>query len=124
MRSTIAMLAILTTGVSPALADPAATPAPESHPAPQAAEEPLDEKAVRLQGYRATMLKGEMVYCRREIPLGSHLPTTLKCVTIQEAKLMAEEGRQTTERIQRSMQACLASGGPRGPSSAPANCGN
>jgi hypothetical protein len=148
MRPAIAILVMLTTGgLSSALADPPATPAPESrgttaqnstsedsasqnsvsqtapataaataagtsatastNPAPHAPEEPAEEKLLRLQGYRPTMVSGEMLYCRREIPLGSHLPSTLKCVTVAEAKLMAEEGRRTTERIQRNTVACL-----------------
>ena len=55
---------------------------------------------LRLRGYRPQMMNGEMLYCRREIPLGSHLPTILHCVTVAEAKLMTEEGRRTTERMQ------------------------
>jgi hypothetical protein len=46
------------------------------------------------------MRNGEEVYCRREAPLGSRLPTALHCVTVAEAELMAQQGRETTEHLQ------------------------
>jgi len=79
-------------------------------PASTSPDEPPDDKMLRLRGYRPTMMNGEMVYCRREIPLGSHLPTMLHCVTAAEAKLMTEEGRRTTERMQ-MLQNCGVPGG-------------
>jgi len=93
-------------------------------PVAKTADEQADEKMLRLQGYKPQMLRGAMVYCRRETPLGSHLPTTLKCITPEQAKMMAQEGRQTTERIQRGQTACLSTATLRGPSTGPANCGN
>ena len=56
------------------------------------------------------MMNGEKVFCRREIPMGSHLATTLRCVTVAEAELMAREGQQLTEHLQRTSPGCLAHG--------------
>ena len=67
----------------------------------------MAEQLLRLQGYRLSMVHGEEKYCRREIPLGSHLPTVMHCVTVAEAEEMAREGRDTTEHIQRNMSGCL-----------------
>jgi hypothetical protein len=83
---------------------PAATPAKST---PSASGERLQEQLLRSQGYKLSMVNGEEKYCRREIPLGSHLPTVLHCVTVAEAEAMAREGRETTERIQRSTAGCL-----------------
>jgi hypothetical protein len=65
------------------------------------------EQQLRLQGYKLSMLRGEEKFCRREIPIGSHLATVFHCVTVEEAEGMAKEGRETTERIQRNSVACL-----------------
>ena len=118
MRPAILMLAILTGGGLPvAFADPPATPV-AANPTPGAPDEPMALKLLRAEGYKPAMRNGEKVYCRREVPLGSRLPTTLKCVTVAEAELMAKEGRETTEHIQRNTAGCLASADPH-----KANCG-
>ncbi len=82
-------------------------------PAPSTSGERMMEQQLRLQGYKLSMVHGEEKYCRREIPLGSHLATVMHCVTVAEAELMAKEGRETTERIQRNTVGCLgpAAGG-------------
>ena len=72
------------------------------------------QKLLSAQGYKPTMIDGEKKYCRREAPTGSHLTTTLKCVTVAEAKLMAKEGRDTTERIQHRSPDCFAPGSQHG----------
>ena len=135
MRLAVAMLAILTTGLlplafadpppappaaqaQPAEAPPVAAQPPEAPPtqnvaapaktAPSAPDEQAQGQLLRNQGYSLTMVRGEPKYCRREIPLGSHLATVMRCVTVQEAELMAKEGRETTERIQRNTSGCLS----------------
>lgn len=94
----VAFTLVAAGGLSAAFAEP---------PVAKTADEQADEKMLRLQGYKPQMLRGEMVYCRREIPLGSHLPTTLKCITPE-----------------RGQTACLSTATLRGPSTGPANCGN
>jgi cytochrome c553 len=75
--------------------------------------EGMMEQQLRLQGYKLSMVRGSEMYCRREAPLGSRLGSQLHCVTVAEAELMAKEGRETAERIQRGTPGCLnpASGG-------------
>jgi len=93
---------------------PAVAPA---KPTPSASDERMQEQLLRYQGYKLSMVHGEKKYCRREIPLGSHLPTVLHCVTVTEAEEMTREARDTAERIQRNMPGCLS--GSHGPV-----CGN
>jgi hypothetical protein len=109
------------TAATSATAPPAAVAA---KPAPKASEEKSDERVLRDEGYRPQMKNGEVLWCRREVPLGTRLTTQLKCITVEESKLIAEEGRRTAERIQRGQGGCLATGTARGPSTGPANCGN
>lgn len=139
MKLAAAAFALLTAGpLSPACADPPdtpAAPAPESaaatpaapesattpatpaaaaaKPAPASGDERMQEALLRYQGYRLSMVRGEEKWCRREVPLGSHLPTVMRCITAQEAEEMAREGRWTTEHVQRNQTACLtpAAGG-------------
>ena len=114
MKPAVATLAILTAGaLSLAFADPPANPvgpgpavAP-ALPAPSASAEREQERLLRNQGYKLRMVHGEEKYCRREIPLGSHLATVMHCVTVAEAGAMAREGREVTEHIQRSTSGCL-----------------
>lgn len=107
MRPAIVVLAMITAGGLPvAFADPPATPV-AANPTPGAPDEPMALKLLRDEGYKPAMRNGEKVYCRREIPLGSRLPTTLKCVTVAEAELMAKEARETAEHVQRNMAGCL-----------------
>jgi hypothetical protein len=85
--------------------NPAATAAkPVASSAPK---ERAEEQLLRNQGYKPTMVNGEEMYCRREAPLGSRLGSTVHCVTVQEAELIAKEGREVTERIQRTTPGCL-----------------
>jgi len=102
-----------------AAATAAETPAvAAAKPTSSAPHERMAEQLLRSQGYKLSMMRGEEKYCRREIPLGSHLPTVLHCVTVAEAEAMAREGREVTERIQRNTSACVFSGGHA------ASCGN
>jgi hypothetical protein len=86
--------------------------------APSASDEQREEKLLQAEGYRPTLVNGEKVFCRREIPTGSHLASTLKCLTVEQAKAMTKDGRETTEHLQRNMAGCLSSG------SKGVNCGN
>ena len=76
-------------------------------PAASESKERMAEQQLRLQGYKLTMVRGEEKYCRREAPLGSHLATVMHCVTVEEAEMMAREGREVTEREQRNTPGCL-----------------
>ena len=90
----------------PAAASQPATAA-SAKPIATASDEPKEEKQLRGRGYRPTMINGEKLFCRREAPLGSRIPTELHCVTVAEAKMIAREGRETTEEIQRNQTGCL-----------------
>jgi hypothetical protein len=95
---------------------PAATTADSAQVIKPKASSSDDSKREALlvdQGYKPAMRNGEKVFCKREIPMGSRLPTALHCLTVAEAELIAQEGRETTERIQRNMVGCMdkASGG-------------
>jgi hypothetical protein len=134
MKPAVLMLAVLAGAPSLAFADPPnPPPAPESptpaasvppalspqtpvteapvvtppKPAASESKERMAEQQLRLQGYRLTMVRGEEKYCRRETPLGSHLATVMHCVTVEEAEMMAREGREVTERLQRNTTGCL-----------------
>lgn len=95
---------------APAATTPTAAPA---KPIPSASDETQAEKSLRDQGYKPAMRNGEKVFCRREAELGSRLANKLHCMTVAEAELIAKEGRETTERLQRSTAGCLA--GAHGP---------
>jgi hypothetical protein len=98
---------------TPAAPEPATgaaiqTPAAASvRPASSASDERMAEQQLRMQGYRPSMVNGEELYCRREAPLGSRLESVRHCVTLAEAELMAKEGKETTERLQRNTAGCL-----------------
>ena len=98
------------TAATTATETPAAAPA---KPAPSASDEGMQEQLLRFQGYKLSMVRGQEKWCRRETPLGSHLASVMRCLTVEEAQEMAREGRQTTERIQRTTPGCLgvATGG-------------
>lgn len=106
---------------SPSEAQPSQE-APDKTAAPHAAEtsavapakaaasdsdERMQERLLRDQGYKLAMVRGQPKYCRRETPIGSHLASVMHCVTVAEAEMMAKEGRETTERIQRNVSGCL-----------------
>lgn len=75
---------------------------------PSESDERLQEQLLRLQGYKPSMVRGEMKYCRRETALGTRIAAILHCVTIEEAIRMAKEGRELTERVQRNTTGCVA----------------
>lgn len=88
-----------------AAATTAASPAVASE-----SDKHLQEEWLRNQGYKPYMRNDEKVFCKREIPLGSHIPTTLHCLTLAEAELVAKEAKDTAEHLQRNMTGCLAPG--------------
>jgi hypothetical protein len=92
---------------------------PEKSAVAPASDEPLQEKWLRNQGYKPYMRNSEKVFCKRETPIGSHLATTLHCLTVAEAELIEKEGKDTVARLQRNMTSCFAPGAHGG-----ANCGN
>jgi len=99
-----------TTHTMPAPAPAAAVQTPAAapvKPAPSTPDERMAEQQLRLQGYRPSMVNGEEMYCRREAPLGSRLQSARHCVTLAEAELIAKEGKETTERLQRNTPGCL-----------------
>jgi len=93
---------------APASATESSAAAP-AKPAPSANNDEADDKQLLKQGYRARVVRGEKVYCKREVPTGSNLPVT-RCVSAEAAKQMAEEGRELAERIQRLGGGCLSGG--------------
>ena len=95
-----------------------AVPATPAAPAAASHTEQL-EKQLRVQGYSPQMRNGDRVFCRREVPLGSHLPTVLNCVTADEAERIAQAAKGDIEHSQRRMTSCLMNANGRS-----ANCGN
>jgi hypothetical protein len=94
------------TAAAAAATTPAVAPA---NPTPSTSDErQMSKQLLRLQGYKLSMRNGEEVYCRRETPLGSRLPTALHCVTVAEAELMEQQGRETTEHLQHDTAGCLS----------------
>src|SRR5689334_11594392 len=100
---------------SPALpATPNAAPVAPAQPVPATAAAPAAtthteqlEKQLRVQGYSPQMRNEDRVFCRREVPLGSHLPTVLNCVTADEAERIAQAAKGDIEHTQRRMTSCL-----------------
>ncbi|HXZ59001.1 MAG TPA: hypothetical protein VEG26_02390 [Steroidobacteraceae bacterium] len=94
----------------PATAAATATETPavaRAMPTPNASGERMQEQLLRNQGYKLSMVRGEEKYCRAEVALGSRLPTVMHCVTVAEAQEMAKDGRDTTERLQRTTPGCF-----------------
>lgn len=110
---------------SPALpATPNAAPVAPAHAMPATAATAAThteqlEKQLRVQGYSPQMRNGDRVFCRREVPLGSHLPTVLNCVTPDEAERISQAAKGDIEHSQRRMTSCLMNANGRS-----ANCGN
>lgn len=85
----------------------AAQTAAGAKPAPHTPGERTAEQQLRREGYKPSQVNGETLYCKREAPLGSRIATTLHCMTVSEAEMIAREGRETTEHIQRTVSGCL-----------------
>jgi hypothetical protein len=66
-------------------------------PAPSVSDE---EKQLLAQGYHVHVMRGEKVYCKREIPIGSTLPE-MRCMSADEAKEMTKAGRELMEQQNR-----------------------
>ena len=95
-----------------ATASPSSGDSPRVSPArsvSDAADEPMEEKLLRDQGYKPTMRNGERVFCRSEKPTGSNLPST-HCLTAAEAEALAKAAKENTERIQHSKGGCIGTG--------------
>jgi hypothetical protein len=87
-----------------------APPREASTPPPQSARVQSDaqvEKNLRAQGYKLTMRNGERVFCRRETPIGSHLPSHLNCLTAEEALILTRDAQNNTMHQQRNSSACM-----------------
>lgn len=127
MRLAVGVLFCLNVGaLSLALADPAATPSAEVTAAPAAAPAPAaaaanaaaatpatapakpaidpDEKRFISQGYRLEMHNGEKVFCRREPVTGTRLGEAKHCSTLGQLKLLEQESKDVTEKIQRTQK--------------------
>ncbi len=100
------------TAPAPVAADSAAkaSATASANATPNPSSERITQRLLRQQGYKLSMSNGEEMYCRREVPLGSHLPTVLHCITATEADAMAREGREVTEHLQHDMAGCLSNG--------------
>lgn len=116
MRLITGVLVCASTGwLSLSLADPPAassarpaasgtqSPGPAS-PAAAAVSVKLDAepdvKALRAQGYKPEMVRGEKLYCRNEAKLGSHFEQKV-CGTVDQLKAQAKAAREMTENSQR-----------------------
>jgi hypothetical protein len=102
-----------TPAAAPTPAVTAADSAPVAKPTATPSDDSKREALLLDQGYKPAMRNGEKVFCKRETPMGSRLPSALHCLTVAEAELIAKEGREATERIQRNTVGCLgaSSGG-------------
>jgi len=115
MRFAVGVLICLSAGaVSPALADPPATPtapvseatppasAPAVDPATAASKPAVDPEENRLisEGYKLEMRNGQKVFCRREALLGSRFETKL-CATAEQLKSVRQSGKDIVEEAQR-----------------------
>lgn len=103
VRHAIILLTMLIAGgLSCAFADPPATApasgakASASAPAKAAPSASEEEKDLLAQGYKVRVSRGQKVYCKKEIPIGSTLPV-MRCLSAEEAKRMANEGRELLE---------------------------
>jgi hypothetical protein len=114
-----------------AAADPPAAPPTAEAPAPaqtaavKAAPPTLTdahiqqlEKQLRSRGYAARMMRGAVFFCRREVPLGSHLASEYNCVSVEGAERIANSSREDLESMQRQSGHCLITGNRN------ANCGS
>jgi hypothetical protein len=81
---------------------PAAQPGPAAQPVPAAQRAPAasdtsteaetQEKNILARGYKKETHKGQTVFCRKEIPLGSRFETK-HCGTAQEMALQEQQAR-------------------------------
>jgi hypothetical protein len=97
---------------TPAADAPVTQPPPREAPTPptQSAGVPSEaqaEKNLRAQGYMPTMRNGERVFCRREIPVGSHLASHLNCLTAEEALILTRDAQNNTMHHQHNSSACM-----------------
>lgn len=121
MRLITGVLACVGTGwFSLALADPPAatpalstaspsaahSPAPTSPASAAAAAVPAkldidaDEQALRSQGFKPEMVRGQKLFCRNEQKLGSHFEQK-RCGTVEQLKALTRAARELTENGQR-----------------------
>jgi len=94
-----------------------AADAPVTQPPPKEASTPAQsagvpseaqvEKILRAQGYTPTMRNGERVFCRREVPIGSHLASHLNCLTAEEALVLTRDAQNNTMHHQHNSSACM-----------------
>ena len=97
---------------TPAADAPVTQPPPReaSTPPAQSAGVPSEaqvEKDLRAQGYTPTMRNGERVFCRREVPIGSHLASHLNCLTAEEALILTRDAQNNTMHHQHNSSACM-----------------
>jgi hypothetical protein len=65
------------------------------------------EKQLRTKGYTPRMMRGAVFFCRREVPLGSHLASEYNCVSVAGAERIASGTREDLESMQRKSGTCL-----------------
>jgi len=102
----------------PSAVSPVATATPSAEDA-QAAHLKQLEKQLRAKGYSPRMMRGDVFFCRREVPLGSRLPSVDSCVSVAGAERIANGSREDLESMQRQSGHCLTAGVGKG-----ALCGN
>lgn len=100
-----------TTASTPAASSPAAAPATAA-PATAASstatasktstqpEFTQEEKQLFSEGYRAEIRGNDLVFCRRETALGSHLPGPKVCASAAQLKAAEKEAKEATQHVQ------------------------
>jgi hypothetical protein len=68
------------------------------------------QKQLRAMGYTPRMRNSELMYCRREVPIGSHLASVNSCLSAADAERIAEHERDSTEAMQRLSNDCFTGG--------------
>jgi hypothetical protein len=93
----------------PSAVSPVATETPSAEDAQTAHLKQL-EKQLRARGYSPRMMRGDVFFCRREIPLGSRLASVDNCVSVAGAERIANGSREDLESMQRQGPHCLTGG--------------
>jgi hypothetical protein len=70
------------------------------------------EKQLKAKGYAPQMRAGQLVYCKREVPLGSRLASVYRCLTPDGAERVASGTREDLEEMQRETGHCLLGSRP------------
>jgi hypothetical protein len=81
---------------APAVIQPTSTASPAA--AAQAASSAQSDADLLKQGYRQTQLRGETVYCRRELVTGSRFSRNV-CLTAQQIRDRAQQAKDDLQTV-------------------------